>query len=232
MTTQTPLNKYGDSKVVTQRGFGVDISSQRLDDLDLAGINEIKERNVRGEGVHVVEIGCGSGGLAFEMAKCGAAVLGIDVTDHSVTFASRNLKRLTFRQADITKPESVFSAEDSFTMAVSQRTIHYLRHTEAVAFMVELAKYLRPGSNFYLSASGLHSELGTGYAAKDAQLHERFAPLAPEMAEKHGIHHPVCLYSEQDMHVLGTTAGYRVERIFTSPFGNVKAILCKPPKDH
>jgi hypothetical protein len=44
------------------------------------------------------------------------------------------------------------------------------------------------------------------------------------MADKHGIHGSVCLYEEADMIALLRAGGMEVEKAYTSPFGNVKAI--------
>jgi len=44
------------------------------------------------------------------------------------------------------------------------------------------------------------------------------------MRDKHGIHGPVCLYSEDDMKSILTESGFAVETLFSSTFGNIKAV--------
>ena len=77
----------------------------------------------------------------------------------------------------------------------------------------------------YLSVSGLHSELGHGYEAGTAPRAARFGHLAPGMAAKHGIHAAVCLQEEDDLRWLAQRSGYAVQALWTSPFGNLKAVL-------
>jgi hypothetical protein len=55
-------------------------------------------------------------------------------------------------------------------------------------------------------------------------LETRFAPLAPDVQQKHGITTSVCLYTESDMAFLLQASGWEVNHIFTSAFGNIKAV--------
>ena len=51
------------------------------------------------------------------------------------------------------------------------------------------------------------------------------APLAPAMAEKHGVHDAICLYSLDDLARLGNAAGLAVISLAASDFGNKKAVF-------
>ena len=44
------------------------------------------------------------------------------------------------------------------------------------------------------------------------------------MAKRHGILQPICLYEADDVARLLTQGGFMPERIFTSAFGNIKAV--------
>ena len=112
----------------------------------------------------------------------------------------------------------------SFHLICCQRAIHYLPWAEAVEVVRQFASLLLPGGKVFLSASGLHSELGNGYAHGSVPVEDRYAPLAQAMADKHGIAGDVCLYDADDLARLLTMAGLTVETIFTSSFGNIKGI--------
>jgi hypothetical protein len=47
------------------------------------------------------------------------------------------------------------------------------------------------------------------------------------MADKYGIDHPVCLYSERDLFLLLLESGASVLRTLTSTWGNVKGVAVR-----
>jgi len=73
----------------------------------------------------------------------------------------------------------------------------------------------------------MESELGLGYTASEDPVEVRFGVLAPEMQEKHTIFESVCLYREEELQDLVLPHGFRVVKIWSSPFGNVKGIFEK-----
>lgn len=77
----------------------------------------------------------------------------------------------------------------------------------------------------YISASGLQSELGTGYPHRDRALSERYAPLSPDMTDKHDIRSEVCLYTEDDLRTVMAETAYAPVKVWSSKFGNVKGIF-------
>lgn len=209
------LNIYGDKKVLTKGGRGVDVASQREDDLDRLAIEFIRARNAPS----ILEIGCGLGGQSIRMAEAGAVVTALDMHDYSGMFPSSD--RLTFVQGDLAS----FTPDPSvrYDAIFSQRTIHYLPFDQAAAALKSLVEgHLAPGGVLFLSASGLFSELGDLYPHAYRQVADRFAVLAPDVAEKHGIHAPVCLYTPIDMAELISACGL-IPGVWVSSFGNVKA---------
>ncbi len=86
---------------------------------------------------------------------------------------------------------------------------------------------MQPGSKLFISASGLYSELSEGYKDKEAPLEERYCKLDTKIAEKHHIKEPVCLYSEEDIKTLVEQFEFIPEEIWSSSFGNIKAIFIK-----
>ena len=210
------LNAYNDL-LVENFGKGADIASQRLDALDQACLAEAIERDANGPFL-LVDVGagrCGFINLVARKTKNGRLVA-VDLEDFSeyaapgITFLQRNLLDAS---AHIRTPCSIL---------YSQRTIHYLRHCDALQGLRAFSVIMEPGSTLYLSASGMDSELSHGYADAQRPVDERYGYLSNAMQEKHGIRQPVCLYSQDELAALVTGAGFLVTDLSRSTFGNVK----------
>lgn len=226
---QEPINLYGDRRVATISGNGVDVASQRADDLDLMAVEYIQ--SVAGQkAVFALDVGCGHGGQTARMAKAGASVIAMDSQDYRVEIA-KSLAREGIKSGQCfffragVEAQPVIGPVD---VVMCQRMIHYLDHQAAGIALAWLHSLSVSGGRMFLSASGLGSELGDGYPAKDLPVDRRFAQLSPEMADKHAILPPVCLYRPEELAELATKAGWVVEKVFTSPFGNVKLVATKP----
>lgn len=224
-----PINAYGDKVIGTSGSHGSDISSQRMDDLDKAAIYFVMNGLPAGDSA-VCDIGCGAGSLGFRLSLLGARVEMYDLVDISSRVAAfRKLfpecsvqfypgdARQTFRGAK----------QPPLGAAYSQRFIHYMPYQDAKALFIKAAREMTPGAKFFVSASGLDSELGDGYAGKALPLMGRFHALSADMAEKHEIKAPVCLYREEDIARLAQDTGFEAVEIWASPFGNIKGILCR-----
>jgi SAM-dependent methyltransferase len=222
---ETPLNLYGDRLVPTSGRHGGDIASQRIDALDSACLEYCV---ALGAGVAAVDIGCGLGAQGFRLAALGAAVTLCDPVDISARVAQFNAlisaSPVRFLQCDARQLTAADFGQP-LGIVYSQRSLHYLRFGEARALLETLRDVCRPDARCFISASGIDTELGDGYAGAASDVAERMAPLAPEMAAKHGVHDDICLYSLEDLARLGETAGLQVLSVTASAFGNKKAIF-------
>lgn len=221
------LNLHGDKPKFLAPGFGADIASQRADDLDLMAIAQITDAFGEGRKLSALDLACGAGGQTLRMAQAGAKVMAVDIVDTASQLYKSAMSlflkgSVLFIKADMRK--STLLILGTFDVIVCQRAIHYLPYEEALDSVHRMKEVLAQGGRLYMSASGIESELGSRYPGKSFPLARRYAPLSEEMAEKHGIHGPVCLYSEEDMAHLLTQAGLAIEKIYSSPFGNVKAV--------
>ena len=222
---KNPLNLYGDRLVPTSGRHGGDIASQRIDDLDLACLQHCV---ALGPGAQAVDIGCGLGAQGFRLAALGAAVTLRDPVDiaerigqFNELFPAAEVRFLCcdardLRAADFAQPLDI---------VYSQRAIHYLRFAEACALLEILRGVCRPDARFFISASGIDTELGDGYAGKASDVADRMAPLSPSMAAKHGVHDKIYLYALDDLARLGEAAGLDVISVTASAFGNKKAVF-------
>ncbi len=220
-----PLNLHGDRLVPTSGRHGGDIASQRLDALDRACLEFCL---ALGPGAAAVDIGCGLGAQGFRLAVLGAAVTMCDPVDiaarieqFNALFPDNSVRFLTRDARDLTAADF----EAPLDIVYSQRALHYLRFGEAVALLGMLRGLCAPQARFFISCSGIDSELGDGYAGKDQDPADRMAPLAPDRAAKHGVHDDICLYSLDDLARLGEEAGLAVISVTASDFGNKKAVF-------
>ncbi|MCU1273288.1 MAG: hypothetical protein JWO48_719 [Bryobacterales bacterium] len=92
-------------------------------------------------GKRILDVGCGHGAMAVQVAQAGATVLGVDIDEERIDFASRNLSErfpelvntVTFRASDaLTLP-----ADEPFDIIVCKDTF------EHVADVMSLVKQCR-----------------------------------------------------------------------------------------
>lgn len=232
------FNVYGDAKRELAEGHGIDVASQRLDALDRLACDLVahQRRQHPDRSPLAIDMGCGAGGLCAALAAAGADCLGIDRIDFGQAFQRLNderavggktaPERVRFLLADFLalSPDFLSQYQGAASLIVSQRALHYTPYPHAVAAIQKFRGLLRPDGRFFLGLSGLGSELAEGYAAALVPLEQRFARLAECMAKRHGILQPICLYEADDVARLLTQGGFMPERIFTSAFGNIKAV--------
>lgn len=183
------VNKYGDRKTVPADQHGIDIANQRGDNLDRMALDRIRVL-ARERRPFALDVTCGAGGQALRMAMAGARVLAFDIAPLEEVFreslheASENASNgpldVEFCQWDMRElPSSpAGSLEEKADVIVCQRAVHYLPFDEALRAVSAMGRCLAPGGEPHLSASGMGSELSSGYAAKDIPLSQRFAPLS------------------------------------------------------
>lgn len=229
--TAPTLNLYGDTRTPTASGHGVDIASQRTDDLDDASIARVRKLVEAGTTRPLVfDLGCGFGAHSARLAAAGATVMAFDLDDNREEIRRRVVaegvaEHVSFVQLDIRKGLAPLQSKPD--IIYSQRTLHYLTFDEAKSLLSMLAAKNNGPTAFFLSASGLNSELGNGYAHSSLPVEQRHSELAVDMREKHAIHGPVCLYSINDMMQLIRECGLIPINVHASPFGNIKAIAEK-----
>jgi hypothetical protein len=218
------LNTHGDRLIATTGTHGPDIAAQRLDDLDKRALAAVLQYEGRPT---CVDLGCGFGWQGLRFALLGARSYLFDLQAEPASLARLRADgglSLTHWSGDINAlPDEALPVQ--VDIAFAQRFIHFLRFEQAKLLLRKVAARMPHGAPFFISGTGIESELGDGYAGKQSAVHGRFAPLAPEMAQKHGILEPVCLYDERDLTLLMSEAGFEPVECWRSEFGNVKGIF-------
>lgn len=132
-----------ESRVRTAKYYAVDAGKERYRELVLK----------RGPGSRVLEYGCGTGSLAFELAEAGAAVTAIDISPVAIQTAheqatARGLK-IDFVEMDA---EDLRFDPDTFDVVCGSGILHHLDLDRAFA---EIARVLAPeGSAVFMEPLG------------------------------------------------------------------------------
>jgi len=223
------LNVYGDKLIQTTGSHGADISAQRIDDLDKKALRHVlknAEKNLKG-----LDAGCGYGTQSVRFALLNVEMHLIDILDlrQRIMDISKILfltNKLIYIQKDIKELE-ITDLPQHIDFVYSQRFIHYLTYNEANTFVSTIAKVLKKKGLVFISASGVRSELGTGYKGNSLRIEKRYFKLSRSIALKHNILEKVCLYSKEELSELLAQNKLKVQEIWESPFGNIKAIAVK-----
>jgi SAM-dependent methyltransferase len=211
------------------RGW-LDLIGPSGDELDKLSLDEIVKRRRLGSPVTALEIDCGEGEHTLRMAKAGASVVATHPDEVCPSLKARAnaagvIDRLQCQQLNPWRAGALSSLPLApFDVVVSHRTLPFMRYDDAQVFVRALSAATRIGGRLFLSAFGLHSELGDDYPDANRPVRERFSPLAPETAQRYDLTEPVCLYSERDLFMLLFSSGVSVIKTFSTTHGNVKAV--------
>jgi len=220
------INDYGDHLQPTTGEHGADIARQRIDDLDRSALEYVLKSQKTG--MQAVELGGGWGMQSVRFASLGVDTTLIDQLPPEQTVAGvdglMEALPLQYIQADATQIDNS-SLPISIDVLFSQRFIHYLTFGKAWVLLARLRDHMVSSSRLFISASGLHTELGRGYQGHGKSIDERFDSLDPAIARKHGIHESVCLYEQTELENLAVIAGYTPLSIWCSEFGNIKGVF-------
>ncbi len=103
------------------------------------------------QGLHLLDLGCGDGTTAVPAARCGAQVLGVDISSPLVAAGNRRaqaegLANISFQEGDASHLEGL--ADGSFDLVVSLFGAMFAPQPEAVAR--EMVRVARPGGRIVM----------------------------------------------------------------------------------
>ncbi len=139
----------------------------------------------------LVEIGCGGGLLAIEMARRGRRVLGVEVSARILDQARRragDVAGLTLARTDGTDIPAVASGAD---FAYSIQVFEHLHPDDVLPHLCEVHRVLRPGGRYWLLTPNRLDRIGNdeqlGAAAQDSHaIHLKewtYSELMPALRE-------------------------------------------------
>ena len=99
-------------------------------------------------GERILDVGCGTGQLAAEVAQAGAEVVGVDASPEMIAGARANFPQLRFEIADATALPFL----GQFDAVLSNAALHWIRDQRAV--ISSTARALKQGGRFVLEMGG------------------------------------------------------------------------------
>lgn len=206
--------------------------SDELERLALEEVHKRRRSTMQSVSVCALVLPVGRGELAHEMARLGCQVTGLDESGYESDFNGRALAsglqdRLKFIAAPSLDalPEEI--PGEPFDIIFCRRSLCTMPYDKARQTVRKLLFKLKIGGKLYVSALGMHSELGDNYRDAETVIENRFCLLDPGMAKKYGINDPLCLYSERNLFMLLLEAGGSVLRTFTTTHGSVKGVAVR-----
>lgn len=150
MTADDVLNDYGDEFRQAVSGRGIDVATQRADDLDEEAIKMVRDLIGRGLMPSALDAACGLGGQSIRLAQAGAQVIALDRADlaSEVTRFAREAgvaNLVSYLRSDL-RDVAAHLRGYFFHLICCQRAIHYLPWTEAVEVVRQFASLLPGGS--------------------------------------------------------------------------------------
>lgn len=223
------IGTHRSTRRIVSDGFGIDIASERADELDSACSEFVAVRLAKSnEPVRVIDLGSGMFGQTRRLASLGAVVIAIDMNE-KLTKVYQSLNdsnpdwQIHFICADVATLD-IDGLGVSPDAIYSQRMLHYLPYWRTRDVLLSFRRILADSGRLFLSVSGLESELSTGYQHASQPVAERYCLLSAEIAQTHRMTRAVCLYTLSDFEELLESVGLGVIQIWKSHFGNIKAI--------
>lgn len=150
-------------------------------------------------GEHILDVGCGTGDLAFEIAKSGATVTGIDASTSMIEKAAEKYPNCTFKVAD----GQHFSFPSAFDAVFSNAAIHWMKNQQQVVHNCYAA--LRDGGRFVAELGGAKNIQSIVDAIQEASILLNIPYKADQF--------PWVFPTKEEMTNMLTTAGFHVVAI-------------------
>jgi len=121
----------------------------------------------------LLDVGCGTGGLARRWFEGGFSVVGVDINPEAVRIAREHSasaadagRTLRYDEADFSSPRSPRIDGGPFDVVVCQLVLSIIGDRPRRASLLRnIHANLHPGGRCYLSASGVSDSINAGYAA-------------------------------------------------------------------
>lgn len=113
-------------------------------------------------GEHILDLGCGTGQLANDIAHRGASITGIDKSPEMIAKAKATYPSLSFDVADATS----FQFSEPFDAIFSNATLHWVNEKELAA--AAMFRNLKPGGRLVLEMGGKGNVSHIGQAIHEA----------------------------------------------------------------
>lgn len=219
-------NPYGDELRTSRSGFGSDVSSQRTTPFEeeiLKRAAELKQASDQPRCALDLFSGyCAAN--AIRLAELGFTAYAIDFSPPDRSLIKMIGHRLPgggilhYLQQDARELD-LSSMEGKLDLVTAQRGLHFLHFDEARQLVLKLAQQLKPEASMYFSIGATDCAVGAGYKHAHLPVAERWHPLEPELGDPIHVTEPLCLYRQEDIHLLFSDIEGHVVHIGRDDFG-------------
>ena len=121
-----------------------------------------------GDGMHVLEIGCGTGNLTTRAKRAhrGAELVGSDPDPKALARAQRKARGMAGIRFEHAYAQRLPFADDQFDRVLSSMMLHHLDDDTKAAAVAEIHRVLRPGGRLHIVDVGGHMTADDGFMAR------------------------------------------------------------------
>ena len=228
MATRPKRNPYGHELRASLPGFGSDISSQYLSQFEKNMLQRARCKIALSLGKPRYAIDLFSGYMAanaVRLAKMGFVVYAIDFSKAHLSLQSQIGQIFPgggcfqYIQEDVRKV-SFDALGGEIDLVTGQRSLHFLRFSEARRLVEKLVHQLRPNEGtMSFSIGATDCKVGAGYKHAHLPVTRRWHPLEKHLGEPIHVTEPLCLYKEEDIHLLFANLDGKITHISRDDFG-------------
>jgi trans-aconitate methyltransferase len=139
--------RRGEENMVSSNVWNPDLYDEKLSFVSDLG-KELIELLHPKKGEKILDLGCGTGDLSYEISKSGATVVGMDLSPEMIEKAREKYENIQF----VIENGESFRTNEKYDAVFSNAALHWMKNAEKVVESVALA--LRPKGRFVAEFGG------------------------------------------------------------------------------
>ncbi len=177
------------------------------------------------EGARVLDVGCGPGRHAIELARAGLAVTGVDVSRRFLEIAAEDARSAGVKASffEVDARQMPFDDEFDAVISICQGAFGLMGRDDALVLR-RLAEAARPGAPVVVTAfsalyEAAHPRPGTSFDIDAGIVHEK-ATIKDEAGEDHSVDLWTSVYTPRELRLLAIGVGLLPDHVWSVEPGN------------